>query len=100
MSIDGTTTGEYITQEAIKGTDVVLTIDAKVQQVAEEALRKNEIFKLNIAEKIPKRRICLAYKSDKPKSLAVEAIAVVSPEKLSVGLNIILYILEFSEYSP
>ena len=40
---------------------------------AEEALRKNEIFKLNIAEKIPKRRICLAYKSDKPKSLAVEA---------------------------
>lgn len=41
MSIDGTTTGEYITQEAVKGADVVLTIDAKVQQVAEQSLKTN-----------------------------------------------------------
>lgn len=41
MSIDGTTTGEYITKEAIKGADVVLTIDAKVQQVAEQSLKTN-----------------------------------------------------------
>lgn len=46
MSIDGTTTGEYITEEATKGSDVVLTIDAKVQQVAEQALKAN-IEKIN-----------------------------------------------------
>lgn len=46
MSIDGTTTGEYITQEAIAGSTVMLTIDAKVQQVAENSL-KNNIEKIN-----------------------------------------------------
>ena len=46
MSIDGTTTGEYITSEAIEGADVVLTIDAKVQQAAEQALKTN-IEKIN-----------------------------------------------------
>ena len=46
MSIDGTTTGEYITEEAISGSNVMLTIDAKVQQVAEKALKEN-IEKIN-----------------------------------------------------
>ena len=46
MSIDGTTTGEYITQEAVAGSDVMLTIDAKVQQAAELSLRNN-IKKIN-----------------------------------------------------
>jgi len=41
MSIDGTTTGEYITEEAVKGSDIILTIDAKVQQTAEKALTEN-----------------------------------------------------------
>lgn len=41
MSIEGTTTGEYITTQAIAGSDVVLTIDAKVQQATEEALKSN-----------------------------------------------------------
>lgn len=41
MSIDGTTTGEYVTKEAIGGSDVVLTIDARIQQVAERALKTN-----------------------------------------------------------
>ncbi len=49
MSIDGTTTGEYITKEAIEGCDVVLTIDAKVQQAAEQALKTN-IEKINNGE--------------------------------------------------
>lgn len=49
MSIDGTTTAEYVTEEAIKGCDVILTIDAKVQQVAEQALKKN-IEKINNGE--------------------------------------------------
>lgn len=37
MSI-GTITGEYTTQEAIGGSDIVLTIDANLQRVTEEAL--------------------------------------------------------------
>jgi len=49
MSIDGTTTGEYIIQEAVKGSDIMLTIDAKVQQVAENALKRN-IEKINNGE--------------------------------------------------
>lgn len=38
MSVDGTTTGEYIAKEATSGSDVVLTIDSNLQQVAESAL--------------------------------------------------------------
>lgn len=41
MAIDGTTTGEYITKEASQGKDVVLTIDANLQLVAEQALKEN-----------------------------------------------------------
>lgn len=41
MSIDGTTTAEYITEEAIQGNNVVLTIDANLQSVAEQALKNN-----------------------------------------------------------
>ena len=38
ISIDGTITGEYITEEAQAGSDVVLTIDSNLQQTAETAL--------------------------------------------------------------
>lgn len=38
MDVDGTISGEYVTQEAIGGTDVVLTIDANLQRVAEQSL--------------------------------------------------------------
>lgn len=41
MAVDGTQTGEYITKEAIAGNDVVLTIDANIQQIAETALQNN-----------------------------------------------------------
>lgn len=40
MSIDGTMTGEYITEEAISGDDVTLTIDANIQDVAEKSLKE------------------------------------------------------------
>lgn len=46
MSIEGTTTAEYITKEAIGGSNVVLTIDAKIQEVAEKSLKAN-IEKIN-----------------------------------------------------
>ncbi len=41
MSIDGTKTGEYVTKEAVQGDSVVLTIDANLQQVAENSLKNN-----------------------------------------------------------
>lgn len=41
MAVDGTQTGEYITKEAVAGNDVVLTIDANLQQIAENALKNN-----------------------------------------------------------
>lgn len=46
MAVDGSTTEEYITEEAIEGSDVILTIDANLQKVTEEALRDN-IQKIN-----------------------------------------------------
>lgn len=41
MSVDGTVTGEYISKEAIGGADIVLTIDAHLQEVTEKALERN-----------------------------------------------------------
>jgi len=41
MAVDGTTTAEYVSQEAIAGSDVVLTIDANLQHIAETALASN-----------------------------------------------------------
>lgn len=41
MSVDGTTSGEYISKEAIAGSDLVLTIDAKLQDITEKALKAN-----------------------------------------------------------
>lgn len=41
MSVDGTATAEYISQEAIAGSDIVLTIDADLQKVTEDALAAN-----------------------------------------------------------
>lgn len=41
MSVDGTVTGETTTSEAKQGSTVVLTIDAALQEVAENALKDN-----------------------------------------------------------
>ena len=41
MAVDGTVTEEYVSEEAVAGSDVVLTIDANLQKVAEEALKNN-----------------------------------------------------------
>ena len=38
MSVDGTITGEYVSKNAIAGSDVVLTIDSNLQQVTQTAL--------------------------------------------------------------
>lgn len=41
MSVDGVVTDEYISKEAVAGSDIVLTIDADLQGVTENALEKN-----------------------------------------------------------
>ena len=41
MSVDGTVTDEYISKEAVAGADIVLTIDANLQRIAELALQDN-----------------------------------------------------------
>lgn len=38
MSVDGTITGEYVSKNAIAGSDIVLTIDSNLQKVTQEAL--------------------------------------------------------------
>lgn len=41
MNVDGAITDEYISEEAISGCDVILTIDSKLQAVTETALKNN-----------------------------------------------------------
>lgn len=41
MSVDGTITGETKTKEPLQGSTVVLTIDSKLQEIAENALANN-----------------------------------------------------------
>lgn len=41
MAVDGTITAEYISKEAIAGSDIVLTIDSNLQKVTENALASN-----------------------------------------------------------
>ncbi len=41
MDVEGTITNEYISQEAVAGNDVILTIDSKLQAVTEQALKNN-----------------------------------------------------------
>jgi len=41
MSVDGATTAEYITKEATQGKDIMLTIDANLQETAEKSLKEN-----------------------------------------------------------
>lgn len=46
MAVEGTATDEYISQEAVAGSDIVLSIDANLQLVTEQALANN-IHKIN-----------------------------------------------------
>ena len=41
MAVDGTVTDEYISEEAVSGSDVILTIDANLQKVTESTLKES-----------------------------------------------------------
>ena len=77
MSVDGTVTGESITEEAIQGSSVVLTIDAALQEVAEKALKNN-------IEKIRNGGFSSSYDA---KGGAVVVMDVKSGEVLAMASN-------------
>lgn len=41
MSVDGIVTDEYVTKEAVAGKDIMLTVDAELQKITENALANN-----------------------------------------------------------
>ena len=41
MAVDGTVAAEYVAEEAVGGSDIVLTIDSNLQRITENALREN-----------------------------------------------------------
>lgn len=41
MAVDGSITGEAVVEEAISGSDVILTIDGNLQKITEDALKNN-----------------------------------------------------------
>ncbi len=41
MAVDGSITDEYVTEEAIAGADVILTLDANLQKVTEDTLKNS-----------------------------------------------------------
>ena len=53
MSVDGTITGEYVSKNAIAGSDIVLTIDSNLQQVTQNSLESciNKIKSGGFSEK-------------------------------------------------
>ncbi|MGN1327628.1 MAG: penicillin-binding transpeptidase domain-containing protein, partial [Clostridia bacterium] len=82
MNVDGTITGEYITEEAVSGSDVILTIDSKLQAVTEEALKNN-------IEKIANGGFGKVYAAD-------AGAAVV----LNVKTGEVLAMASYPDYSP
>ena len=75
MAVDGTVTGEYIVEEATAGSSVILTIDANLQKVTEQALKNN-------IEKIRSGAYGKAYKAD---AGAVVVMNVKTGEVLSMA---------------
>ena len=51
MDISGTVTGEYVVEEAVQGSSVVLTIDSNIQSIAEESLKNNIENLINVGNK-------------------------------------------------
>lgn len=82
MSIDGTITGEYVTEEAVSGADVTLTINANIQETAEESLKE-------LIEKIKNGGFGKAYE-------AKSGAAVV----LNVKTGEVLAMCSYPDYEP
>lgn len=75
MTIDGVTSAEYITKEAVAGDDVVLTIDANLQSVAESALK---IIQKNKNRWICRTKKCKQWRSSCIRRKTGEVLAMAS----------------------
>ena len=65
MSIEGTITGEYVTEEAVSGDNVTLTIDANIQDVAEKSME-------DLIEKIKNGGFGKAYEAKSGAAVVLE----------------------------
>lgn len=84
MAVDGSTTAEYITKEAVAGSNVVLTIDANLQRVTEEALKNNinKIANGEFSEKIDTQcGSAIVMKVDTGEILAMASYPDFEPQK-------------------
>lgn len=90
MAVDGTITAEYITKEAVAGSNVVLTIDSNLQKITEETL-KNTIIKIasgGFSETIDtKAGSVVVMKVDTGEILAMASYPDFEPEKFVGGIS-------------
>ena len=90
MAVDGTTTAEYISKEAKAGSSVVLTIDANLQRVTEEVLKKNiqKIASGGFSQRFDtKAGSAVVMKIDTGEILAMASYPDFEPEKFVGGIS-------------
>ncbi len=90
MAVDGTTTAEYVTKEAISGSNIVLTIDSNLQRIAENTLKNtiNKIASGGFAETIDtKAGSVVVMKVDTGEILAMASYPDFEPEKFVGGIS-------------
>lgn len=90
MAVDGTITAEYVTEEAVAGSTIVLTIDSNLQQIAENALKNtiNKIASGGFEETIDtKAGSVVVMKVDTGEILAMASYPDFEPEKFVGGIS-------------
>lgn len=90
MAVDGTITAEYVTEEAIAGSSVVLTIDSNLQKVSEEALKNtiNKIASGGFSERIDTQAgSVVVMKIATGEVLAMASYPDFEPEKFVGGIS-------------
>jgi penicillin-binding protein 2 len=90
MAVDGTTTAEYVSKEAEAGSSVVLTIDANLQRITEEVLKKNiqKIASGGFSQRFDtKAGSAVVMKIDTGEILAMASYPDFEPEKFVGGIS-------------
>lgn len=97
MAVEGTTTAEYVTKEAIAGSSVVLTIDSNLQRISEDALKNtiNKIASGGFYDTIDtKSGSVVVMKVDTGEILAMASYPDFEPQKFVGGIST----ADWSEY--
>ena len=90
MNVDGTVTAEYTSEEAVAGSDIVLTIDANLQKVAEDSLKNtiNKIASGGFPERYDtKAGACVVMNVKNGEILAMASYPDYSPEDFVGGIS-------------